>query len=194
MSNVLCRRPIVVALAGPNGAGKSSFYHAYLRESGLRFVNADVLTNDLQIDPYKAAKVADDLRRELVAQRESFIFETVFSDPVGDKLRFLREAEHSGYTTLLLFVGIKDAQASAMRVDMRVSKGGHDVPSEKLEERFPRIMRNLRQALVWLPTIRVFDNSDLERPYRIVAKLEKGRGIELFPPIPDWLQPLLPPR
>lgn len=194
MTDILSRRPVIVALAGPNGAGKSSFYRTYLQESGLRFVNADLLAHELQIDPYKAARVADDLRRELVALRESFIFETVFSDPVGDKLNFLKQAEQSGYTTLLLFIGIKDAQISETRVAMRISKGGHDVPSEKLVERFPRIMRNLRQALIWLPNVRVYDNSDLKEPYRMIAKLEEGRGIELHPPIPDWLQPLLLPR
>lgn len=32
------------------------------------------------------------MRDELIRQRESFVMETVFSDPVGDKLGFLREA------------------------------------------------------------------------------------------------------
>jgi predicted ABC-type ATPase len=194
MIDLLSRRPMIVALAGPNGAGKSSFYSTYLRNSGLRFVNADILARDLDIDPYKAASLADDLRRQLVSLRESFIFETVFSDPVGEKLHFLKEAGQSGYTTLLLFIGIKDARSSQLRVDMRVSKGGHDVPSEKLAKRFPRIMRNLRQALVELPNVRVYDNSDLERPYRVVARRQDGRGIELYPPVPGWLKPQLPPR
>ena len=194
MTDIFSRRPIVVALAGPNGAGKSSFYRTYLQKAGLRFVNADVLANQLQIDSYKAAKIADDLRRRLVADRESFIFETVFSDPVADKLNFLKEAEQSGYTTLLIFIGIHDSRASETRVAMRVSKGGHDVPNDKLKERFPRIMRNLSQALVRLPNVRVYDNSDLGRPYRFVVKKEEGRGIELRPPIPGWLEPLLAPR
>ena len=65
-----------------------NFYHAHLATAGLRFVNTDVLTRELDLDPYAAAKVAAGLRRELVAQRASFVFETVFSDPVGDKLTF----------------------------------------------------------------------------------------------------------
>ena len=32
---------------------------------------------------------SDSLRRELVQQRERFVFETVFSDPAGEKLAFL---------------------------------------------------------------------------------------------------------
>ena len=95
MNLPLDQRPIIVVIAGPNGAGKTTFYHAHLQPAGLRFVNADVLARELNLDPYAAAKVADALRRELVNQRESFVFETVFSDPVGDKLSFLKEAiEH----------------------------------------------------------------------------------------------------
>ena len=192
MDDILSRRPIVVALAGPNGAGKSSFYRTYLQHSGLRFVNADVLALELGIDPYKAAQAADDVRRQLVAMRESFIFETVFSDPVGDKLNFLKEAEEAGYTALLLFIGIPTAQFSDMRVSIRVSKGGHDVPRDKLAERFPRILENLRKALVSLRNVRVYDNSSMKRPYRLVLKLQDGSAMELHSPTPDWLRPLLP--
>jgi predicted ABC-type ATPase len=100
MSSPLDQRPVVVALAGPNGAGKTTFYHAHLKQCGLRFINADVLANELDLDPYAAAKTADAIRRELVRQRESFVFETVFSDPAGDKLAFLKEAASGDYTVV----------------------------------------------------------------------------------------------
>jgi hypothetical protein len=50
----------------------------------------------------KPAKMADSLRRELVKQRESFVFETVFSDPAGDKLALLEDAATAGYTVIAL--------------------------------------------------------------------------------------------
>jgi len=192
MKRLLSQRPIIVALAGPNGAGKTTFYRTYLRPSGLRFVNADVIALDLRVDTYEAAKVADSLRRQLVEQRESFIFETVFSDPVGDKLAFLKEAESLGYSVVLFFIGIKGPDVSDQRVAMRVLKGGHDVPGDKLRERYPRIMNNLRRALLELPNVRVYDNGDLKRPYRLVATREDGREVELHGPTPDWLRAVLP--
>src|ERR1700722_2496232 len=91
------KRPIVVAIAGPNGAGKTTFYYSYLASSGLRFVNADLLAAELALDPYDAAKLANSLRQALVDRQESFIFETVFSDPVGDKVTFLEQAVSRGY-------------------------------------------------------------------------------------------------
>ena len=60
------QRPLVVALAGPNGAGKTTFYHAHLQPAALRFVNADVLARELDLEPYAAAKVAEALRRDLM--------------------------------------------------------------------------------------------------------------------------------
>ena len=90
------RRPIIVAIAGPNGAGKTTFFHAHLAAAGLRFVNADVLAGELAVGPYEAARLADALRKTLIARGESFVFETVFSDPVGDKVAFLAEAARQG--------------------------------------------------------------------------------------------------
>jgi predicted ABC-type ATPase len=192
--DILERRPIVVALAGPNGAGKSTFHRTYLQSTGLRFVNADVLAQELGMDAYKAAHLADDVRRQLVAQGESFIFETVFSDPVGDKLQFLKDTERAGYTVVLFFIGIRDSSVSDQRVAMRVLKGGHDVPPDKVITRFARTMENLRRALSELANVRVYDNNDLEHPYRLVAVREEQRELQLVEPVPEWLLPLLPAR
>ena len=185
-------RPVVVAIAGPNGAGKTTFYFSHLQAAGLRFVNADVLARDLDVDPYAAARVADSLRRELLAQRESFVFETVPSDPVGEKLEFLTQASAAGYTAILCFIGISGPEVSDQRVAMRTSQGGHDVPGGKLIQRFPRTMANLRSALRQLPRVWVFDNDDLQRPFRLVAVVENGGVVKLNKPIPKWLKPLLP--
>jgi predicted ABC-type ATPase len=82
-----------------------------------------------------------------VRQRESFVFETVCSDPVGEKVGFLRRVAQSGYNTILCFIGIAGPPVSEQRVAMRVLEGGHDVPTEKLVQRFPRTLANLKLAL-----------------------------------------------
>ena len=189
--NVLDRRPVVVALAGPNGAGKTTFYHAHLKPSALRFLNADVLARELDIDAYAAARIVARLRDELVEQRESFVFETVFSDPVGSKLAFLKQAQQSGYAVVLCFIGIDNARISEERVAMRVSQGGHDVPTEKLIARFPRILANLKAAIRELPHVWIFDNGDLRTPFRQVAVFESGKLTSIKKPIPKWLKPML---
>jgi len=194
MPSPLDQRPVVVALAGPNGAGKTTFYYAHLQQAGLRFVNADLVARELNIDSYKAAALATSIREELIRQRESFVFETVFSDPVGDKLSFLTDAAAQGYTVVLCFVGTSGPDISEERVAMRVSQGGHDVPSEKLTSRYPRILGNLREALRRLSHVWVFDNDDLRTPFRLVAICENGKLTQLHSPVPRWLRPLLPSR
>lgn len=184
-------RPLMVAVTGSNGAGKTTFYHAHLKPAGLRFVNADVLAGELAMDPYTAAGVADRLRRELVGQRESFAFETVFFDPVGDKLSFLTAAAAQGYTVVLCFIGISGPDVSEQRVAMRVSQGGHDVPSEKLVSRYPRTLANLQAAIRELPHVWIFDNDDLRTPFRKVAIFEQEHQLFLQKPVPRWLRDLL---
>jgi predicted ABC-type ATPase len=187
----LDQRPVLVALAGSNGAGKTTFYHAHLQAAGLRLINADILALELEVDAYTAAKMARVLGRRLIEQRESFVFETVFSDPVGDKLAFLEHAIAAGYQVVPCFIGLAGPETSEQRVAMRVSQGGHDVPTEKLVTRFPRTLANLKAAIQVLPYVLIFDNEDLKHPYRRVAVYENGKAVFLAQPPPVWLAPLL---
>lgn len=170
----LDHRPIIVAIAGSNGAGKTTFYHAHLADTELRFINADDLARELNVGPYDAAEAADAVRRALVSRRESFIFETVLSDPVGDKVDFLHDAASAGYEVVLVFIRIDTPETSIQRVSMRVAQGGHDVPDEKLQSRFGRTLDNLQRAIDRLPHVLVFNNSDLSRPFQHVETWRDG--------------------
>ena len=198
--------PLLLVLAGPNGAGKSTFYELYLRELGLRFINADVIARTLSPggpgepgeagEPpglaYRAAQVADAARRALVAVGESFCMETVFSDPVGAKLAFLREARGAGYRVVLHFIGLASPQLSQARVVHRVLNGGHDVPDEKLFARYPRTLENLLRAAREVDALLLYDNSSAAEPFRHLGRLERGEVVERHPPVPEWAHALLP--
>lgn len=177
---------VVVAIAGPNGAGKSTFYALRIAESGLHFVNADVLAKEVGVGPYEAADLAQRTRETFLAMRESFVFETVFSDPEGEKLQFLLRAKGAGYTVVLCFIGLTDVALSKQRVAARVIRGGHPVPERKLEERFGRSLRNLEAALRVLPHVFVYDNSDPRSPFREVAVFRGGRRVAGSDPLPPW--------
>jgi len=170
-------RPVVVALAGSNGAGKSTFFHAHLANTELRFVNADDLAVELGLGAYEAAEVAASLRAVLVGQRESFVFETVLSDPVGAKVTELVETGRNGMHVVMVFIRVDSTETSKQRVAMRVMQGGHDVPDEKLEARFQRTLANLERAIKALPVVIIFDNTKLARPFQLEAVYEQGRRI-----------------
>jgi predicted ABC-type ATPase len=86
-------------------------------------------------------------------------------------------------------VGIASPELSEERVAMRVSQGGHDVPTEKLRSRFPRTLENLKAALQTLPFVFVYDNSDLAHSYREVAVFTNGRLIRKSKVVPAWFRP-----
>jgi predicted ABC-type ATPase len=173
--------PLLVVIAGSNGAGKTTFYERFLAGLPLRFVTADRIAHALSPgDPDRATvaatRLAAAMRHDLVARRESFITETVFSDPVGDKVRWMRGAQPQGYSVVLLFVGIASAELSAARVAGRVVHGGHDVPDDRLRDRYPRTLANLRAAVTFIDVAILLDNSDARDPYRPVATWRAGEA------------------
>lgn len=85
---------------------------------------------------------------------------------------------------VLCFIGISRPDVSEERVAMRVTQGGHDVPTEKLIARFPRTLANLRAALRELPHVLIFDNDDLRTPFRQVAVFQNGQTVSLEKPLP----------
>lgn len=184
-------RPLLIALAGPNGAGKSSFYKINLAGRGLPFINADIIASELGLDPYDAANKAASIRTHLLQKRSTFVFETVFSDPVGDKVAFLKAAVAQGYTVLLVFIGLSNATQSEERVTIRVAQGGHDVPTEKLQQRFPRSLQNLQAAIKELPHVFIYDNSQFGKPHRLIAVFREARAVWRADALPAWLESFL---
>lgn len=182
---------LLIVVAGPNGAGKSTFVDTFLKPTGILIVSPDEVAKGLSPDSpedvaYEAARVADTWRRDLAARGVSFCMETVFSDPGGDKLRFLRECQSGGYTVLLVFIGLESAELSLGRVIQRVEQGGHDVPDAKIEARFPRTFDNLRQALTFVDRALLFDNSSADRPFRFVAEFTSGKRLRRKGFAPSW--------
>ena len=92
---------------------------------------------------------------------------------------------------VLCFIGISGPDVSEERVAMRVSQGGHDVPTDKLIARFPRTLANLQAALRELPHLLIFDNDDLRTPFRQVAVFQNGQRVSLNQPVPKWLKSML---
>ncbi len=168
-------RPLLIAFCGPNGAGKTTLRARTLGHLPLPFVNADLIAirefGETAADrAYEAARMAEAERARLFNARTSFSFETVLSDPVGEKVRFLQDARIAGYEVVVYFVGLESPRLSAARVFQRVVEGGHDVPEQKLEERFPRVLANLGRLLDIPDDLVILDNSSSEDPYRLLAR------------------------
>ncbi|MEM9482004.1 MAG: zeta toxin family protein [Verrucomicrobiota bacterium] len=185
--------PLMIVVAGSNGAGKSTFVARFLGEVDLPFINADELAKQALGRPAETREEADaaaaraqEIRDLLITSQSSFITETVLSDPVGAKVDFFASCEQSGYRVEFIFIGIENSNLSRARVMQRVEDGGHDVPDEKIDSRFPRTLENLKRALTKLQNIRLFDNSFANEPYRLVAEVEGGVLVKLSKRVPRW--------
>jgi len=193
----LAKGPWLIVLAGPNGAGKSTFFDVFLRARGFRFVNADLIARGLPGDDraevaYRAAALADIERQALVARGDTFVMETVLSDRAGAKVEFLRDARSRGYHVVLVYVGLASAALSQARVIQRVAHGGHDVPDDRIRQRWQRSLTNATQALRFVDVAWVFDNSDADQPFQLIATTRAGEVTHLVPSAPPWCRRILP--
>ena len=189
-------RPVLLFFAGANGSGKSTLFETY--RSGLPdlvFVNADLLARLLAGIPERdalAQGVANLTRLHLLAHPVSFATETVFSDPGGDKISYLRQAEAAGYHVVFIYTVLASWQLSLMRVRFRVSQGGHGVPEDRLERRFVQSRLNASEALKFVETGIVRDNSVADRSPAPMALVQRGTVVATATSVPDYVRELLP--
>ncbi len=181
-------------LAGGNGSGKGTFHDQFLKPRGLPFVNADVIARELFPDApeaksYAAARIAEKMRGDLLQRGLNFCFETVFSHP--SKIDFVAHAKTLGYEIVLVFIHLDNAELNKARVWQRVESGGHHVPDDKVEERIPRTLDNIKVAIPLCDHVTLLDNSSSDDPYRQIASLDAGRVRIRTQPLPDWARWLL---
>lgn len=132
-------------VVGPNGSGKSTFVELVIapRRPGVPFVNADV-----------------------IAAREPFIAETVFSHP--SKLDLIGRARAAGYS-VALHVLLTPEDLAVHRVEHRVAAGGHPVPEDKIRGRYARLWPLVAAGIVAADTAHVYDNSQVDGPQDIAS-------------------------
>lgn len=190
-------RPVAICVAGSNGAGKSTFCdHALKPRLDFPVVNADEIAKTFlgpidDAQSLRAAIIANNLRNQYVQNRQSFIFETVFSDAKGEKVTILKAMQDSGYLVLLVFIGIPSSNVSQARVIGRVLQGGHDVPDDRIKNRFPQTLKNLQRAIARIENILLLDNNRADNPFAPVALIENGKpSWRIADPLPTWAQHL----
>lgn len=182
-------------LAGGNGAGKSTFYYQYLSKYGIKFVNADLIAKTMDTDhperlSYEAATLATEMRENMIAQGESFCFETVFSHE--SKIDFIAVAKAHGYTVILVYIHLNDPSLNEARVYQRTLEGGHNVPAEKIRSRIPRTVKNIKTALPLVDEAWILDNSSGQNRFQQIAILNCGYCEKKVNPLPAWVKDLLP--
>ncbi|HWK57217.1 MAG TPA: hypothetical protein VNQ80_07770 [Parapedobacter sp.] len=137
-----------------------------------------------------AQVIARYLREALLERETRFSFETVFSH--GSNLDIMRRAAEKGYKVYLYFVSTESAEINKYRVKLRVARGGHDVPDDKIESRYHRSLSLLADAAEIAYQAYFFDNSLDDKPFRLIAhfKVVDGKKVWDEPELhlPKWFE------
>ncbi|WP_431121463.1 zeta toxin family protein [Variovorax paradoxus] len=187
-------RPTMIMLAGPNGAGKSTFYEIVIRPRiKALFINADLIQREELGDPsmaaaYRAAAIAESRRRQALEKGISFVSESTFSHE--SKLALIRDARAAGFRVVVYHINVRRVELSVSRVGQRVEEGGHDVPEDKIRERFERNQPLIREAVLLADHAFVYDNSGLNMPAERLIAFSKGQVIAASEDLPDWARAL----
>lgn len=174
----LNKQPEIIVFAGPNGSGKSTFTE--LLKPPVDYINADEIKKNLKCDDLTAAKLAEKQREDHLQNKEDFCFETVLSTPRN--LNLLRRAKKLGYFIRCYYVLTVDPYINVYRVKSRVAEGGHDVPVEKIIERYDKALAQVCDVVEIADICHIYDNST-EQPFRI---FKKRKSEEFYDACEEW--------
>ena len=131
----------------------------------LTFVNADYIARGLSgrhtdAVAFEAERIILKRLRQLAAAREDVAFESTLSSRTFAS--FLTRLKTDGYQVSIYYFALSNAQLAVRRVKLRVSLGGHAVPTDVVRRRFGRSLKNFMTLYAPLASRwAVFDNSSL---------------------------------
>lgn len=191
------RKPILMVVAGPNGSGKTTIAEQLLTHSWAKnstYINPDAIAQkkfggwNNKESFIKAANYAQELRQNCLKNKQDLIFETVFS--TQEKVDFIQKAIDSGYFVRFFFIATLEPAINAQRITIRVMKGGHTVPMDKIVSRHYKSIANCVKIINLVDRAYIYDNSiDSVNPkliFRVANKDEKI--VKQYEPMRDWTQ------
>lgn len=196
----------IFVLAGVNGAGKSSIGGAALQARGASYYNPDLAARTLlQAKPDLGLEQAnalawqygrDGLQRAL-DQGLSFAFETTLGGATITDM--LLAGAQGGAQLHIWYAGLSSPALHMQRVRERVAAGGHDIPEQKIRERYDGSRANLIKLLPYLTSLRLYDNSVEGDPKKgvppqtvLLLRLQEGRVSHIaLSDIPQWAKPIV---
>lgn len=131
---------------------------------------------------YLAAILSEFIRQKLLLLDITFSTETVMSDP--SKIELIKEAKKKGFKVYLYYVTTDDVRINIERVKSRVLAGGHDVPTEKIIDRYQRSLDLLYEAIIYSDRVFLVDSTEL--PIRLIAEVTEGNLSIKSNTLPNW--------
>jgi predicted ABC-type ATPase len=197
----------IYVLAGPNGVGKSSIAGAMFRRSGTDYFNPDeaarrILTANPDASIVEANALAWNEGKRLletaITERQTFAIETTLGGRTIAAL--LKDAASRGIQVRIWFAGLRTPDLNIERVRARVARGGHNIPDEKIRERYDRSRLNLIDLIPVITELKLYDNSEEADPAAgvspkptLVVHLANGHIVSICELIrvPEWAKPIV---
>ena len=193
--------PRMIFVAGPPGGGKSSALS--IKQLGIDWFNADDRAAELNAGSYH--KISPAIRETVGAELERFIlshidarldfaFETTLRSGITFKQTQLAHA--NGFHITMVYVAAGPVEEHIRRVANRADLGQHSASEAKIRDIYEKSMVNLVTAFHEheehrIDFLRIFDNSRLWQPPRVVLEMQRGEAINLDASIPEWLETAL---
>ena len=146
-------------------------------------IRNNYLISDQKINSYQAALIAEFFREKLRLENHIFSFETVMSHK--SKLDFMRKAKENGFKVYLYFICTQDPEINKQRVKNRIKKGGHNVPENKVEERYYRSLELLSEAFLIADRAFILDSSNKNRD--VIIEKKDNEIIVHQQYVPEWI-------
>ena len=145
-------------------------------------------------DPNKhlvdAGKIVIRELEKKLKSKKSFIYETTSSGRLH--LKYMDRAKKAGFKIATIFIGLSSVELSHLRVQQRVREGGHNVPAEDIERRYPNIIKNFPEMLKRSDVSAVFDNSS-KTPFKLIFLMDESK-LFIFRSYPKWVEGSLKER
>lgn len=201
------KAPCIYVLAGTNGAGKSSLMGSLLLQSGAEYFNPDLAALHIRsANPGMSQEQANSaawnegkrLLERAIDQKVHFAFGTTLGG--GTITNLLERALSQRIEVRIWYVGLEGVDRHIARVRSRVAHGGHDIPEERIRDRYVRSRLNLIRLLPRLTELLIFDNSIEADPHtgatpepKLLLHLVQGKVREtcLLTEVPGWAKPIL---
>lgn len=84
-------------------------------------------------------------------------------------IKLLKKAKKKGYFIRCYYVLTADLMINVWRVKSRVESGGHDVPEEKIIQRYDKALELIKDLVKICDVCHIYDNSG-SKPFRIFKK------------------------
>lgn len=179
----------------------------FVRRAGGDYFNPDDVTRRIrETQPGISESMANSLAwteglnrlRAAIQEKHDYWFETTLG---GNTITTtLESALSAGLDVRIWYIGLKSPELHIARVAERVKHGGHDIPADKIRERYDSSRRNLIKLLPRLTEVRIFDNSEDADPATgkrptpvLILHIQCGEILDaiVLSQTPEWAKPII---